>query len=115
MKAESQVPESVAYMDVFTALYSINVAQRYFLFACDASQLRNGIQTGNFQLTFNEERIEQLKSDYQCARWKFGYRCNKNAKTFWFNIQILTKNTKKSAESATYLIKDAVKRFRNAI
>ena len=56
-----------------------------------------------------------MKSDYQCARWKFGYRCNKNAKTFWFNIQTLTKNTKKSAESATYLIKDAVKRFRNAI
>ena len=115
LKAGSQVPDSVAYMDVFTALYSINVAQRYFLFAWDTSQLRNGIQKGNFQLTFNEEWIEQLKSDYQCARWKFGYRCNKNAKTFWFNIGTLTKNTKKSAESATYLIKDAVKRFRNAI
>ena len=115
LKAGSQVPDSVAYMDVFAGLYSINVAQRYFLFAWDTSQLRNGIQKGDFQLTFNEEWIEQLKSDYQCARWKFGYRCNKNAKTFWFNIQTLTKNTKKSAESAAYLIKDAVKRFRNAI
>jgi len=33
LKAGSQVPDSVAYMDVFTVLYSINVAQRYFLFA----------------------------------------------------------------------------------
>lgn len=115
LKEGSQVPESVTYMDVFFTLYSLNMAQRMFLYVWDTSQLRNGIQQGDFQLTFNQEWIDQLKSDYQCVRWKFGYRCNKNARKFKFNIKTLNQNTKKTLGSARNVLKDAWKRFWTAV
>jgi len=87
----SNLPPSMKYTDLITELAFMNASVKRFI-AYDATGAMSNL---TWYIKFNDEWIESISKDYECARWWLWFKCNSKWKSIGENLKQLTSNTKK--------------------
>lgn len=83
----SDFSSSVRYMDLISALASLNLTLKAFLLYDTQKPMELFKEE---QLLINPTWIATLTKDYQCARKTFGFKCNKTWKHLTKNVKQLS-------------------------
>jgi len=113
--------EWVKYFHITEMLLRTNSAMKTFIWVNKISQFENKeFQKWRikdkwkwlFEIKFNYKEIENMKENYQCARWiQWLINCDKTFKKFIANIKDITGDNIKWAKKATKTIFDASKKL----
>ena len=85
----SNLPPSMKYTDLITELAFMNASVKRFI-AYDATGAMSNL---TWYIKFNDEWIESISKDYECARWWLWFKCSSEWKSIGTNLKKLTSNT----------------------
>ena len=113
-KAEN-IPSQFSYLELLLELQSLNVEIKSFLSSSSTYQLTDNENI----LKFNVKRVQNLKSDYHCARFNAinlaAPKCWGSANALLANLKALTSNTKKTGASSLHTITSALERLNESL
>lgn len=113
-KAEN-IPSQFSYLELLLELRSLNVEIKSFLSSSSTYQLTDNENI----LKFDMKRVQNLKSDYHCARFNAinlaAPKCWGSANALLANLKTLTSNTKKTGASSLYTITSALERLNESL
>lgn len=113
-KAEN-IPSQFSYLELLLELQSLNVEIKSFLSSSSTYQLTDNENI----LKFDMKRVQNLKSDYHCARFNAinlaAPKCWGSANALLANLKTLTSNTKKTGASSLYTITSALERLNESL
>lgn len=113
-KAEN-IPSQFSYLELLLELQSLNVEIKSFLSSSSTYQLTDNENI----LKFDTKRVQNLKSDYHCARFNAinlaAPKCWGSANALLANLKTLTSNTKKTGASSLHTITSALERLNESL
>ena len=113
-KAEN-IPSQFSYLELLLELQSLNVEIKSFLSSSSTYQLTDNENI----LKFDMKRVQNLKSDYHCARFNAinlaAPKCWGSANALLANLKTLTSNTKKTGASSLHTITSALERLNESL
>lgn len=113
-KAEN-IPSQFSYLELLLELQSLNVEIKSFLSSSSTYQLTDNENI----LKFDMKRVQNLKSDYHCARFNAinlaAPKCWGSANALLANLKTLTSNTKKTGAASLYTITSALERLNESL
>ena len=113
-KAEN-IPSQFSYLELLLELQSLNVEIKSFLSSSSTYQLTDNENI----LKFDTKRVQNLKSDYHCARFNAinlaAPKCWGSANALLANLKALTSNTKKTGTSSLHTITSALERLNESL
>lgn len=113
-KAEN-IPSQFSYLELLLELQSLNVEIKSFLSSSSTYQLTDNENI----LKFDTKRVQNLKSDYHCARFNAvnlaAPKCWGSTNALLANLKTLTSNTKKTGASSLHTITSALERLNESL
>lgn len=109
------IPSQFSYLELLLELQSLNVEIKSFLSSSSTYQLTDNENI----LKFDTKRVQNLKSDYHCARFNAinlaAPKCWGSANALLANLKTLTSNTKKTGASSLHTITSALERLNESL